>query len=883
MTEVASATSEAPGGVDTTGCVDWGTVAKSNDSILDYFKTNMGHRTTDFYSALRADCERIEESMKTSEHEVLRKEEDAYLEQRNNAEEAHLKQLHQEEINYYKARFQSFLASRDARKKAKKLQRQTIRDMKRRDILIAEQESASKEEERIKSTQTEKRVAFDRLIAFLNNKHDKQRRQLLAAQERKIQYERVLDEMMHSHEKVEVRRSMEKKSLARINHQIAANKRVADQLQEVQQLELQQLKEKFDLDFETLETVQNMKITHAKLVAEATSSNLSEINQEKEKIISLKEKLKLERLELEHAGSMQTLLHRHIAELRQLREAQNMSSIGLAKKGDNSFLGSNLSLVHSVASKNDSNLDLSPPPKGDTASERGEPVRLSKTSFRREKSTTSRSGKDRVNSIQSQERDSVTSEEEDRRIQLKVDGSTLERLRVKHSNALSILYDAQKAEIEEVQVNMDKRKRELEASHAIEMRELVESHNSEIETLYSNQEKEIQMEASVHEAEARMLVERKVLYSVVDSVISGIITIDPIGTITRFNRAAEQMFGYQASEVIGKNIKMLQPHEIAVQHDFFLSRYLETGVRRIIGHGRKAEGVKKNGSRFPVHISVSEVLEEGIHLFTGIVRDLTDMVEYENKQAHIALQKQEQIKLLLWELDETKKRSDVLLAEVMPPSISKTLSSGKPPTPEQFSSATILFSSIVGFSEMYISTTPTEIVELLNLVYSTLDEVISMHNVYKVDSVQGCYIVASGLDSQNSGDHAAEIASLALSFLSVVNQLSIPTRNDMRLKIQLGIHTGPVMAGVVGTARPRYRLFGQTLQTASRLMDSGLPMRVQVSEDTYKQLSQSGGFKLAKRGETVVRGEDATTTYWLVGKENSSEPLPEETTSLLSE
>jgi len=121
--------------------------------------------------------------------------------------------------------------------------------------------------------------------------------------------------------------------------------------------------------------------------------------------------------------------------------------------------------------------------------------------------------------------------------------------------------------------------------------------------------------------------------AVLEHIIDGIITIDALGTVQSFNRAAEKIFGYTAAEVIGSNINRLMPDPYATEHDGYLHNYMTTGKARIIGLGREVAGLRKNGTTFPLELAVSEMEIDGERLFSGIVRDIT-----ERKAAERALQ-----------------------------------------------------------------------------------------------------------------------------------------------------------------------------------------------------------------------------------------------------
>jgi PAS domain S-box-containing protein len=117
--------------------------------------------------------------------------------------------------------------------------------------------------------------------------------------------------------------------------------------------------------------------------------------------------------------------------------------------------------------------------------------------------------------------------------------------------------------------------------------------------------------------------------SVVDNVVDGIITIDARGLIRSFNPAAERIFGYQAAEMVGRNVAMLMPEPYRGQHDGFIANYLKTGDARIIGIGREVVGQRRDGSVFPLELAVGEFRLDGERMFTGIVRDISQRKELE--------------------------------------------------------------------------------------------------------------------------------------------------------------------------------------------------------------------------------------------------------------
>jgi len=123
------------------------------------------------------------------------------------------------------------------------------------------------------------------------------------------------------------------------------------------------------------------------------------------------------------------------------------------------------------------------------------------------------------------------------------------------------------------------------------------------------------------------------LRSIVESAVDGIVVIDEAGLIQAFNTSAERLFGYRLSEVLGRNVSMLMPSPDRERHDAYLRHYLNTGEQKIIGIGREVTGRRKDGTTFPVHLSVGQMMHEGRRSFTGILHDLSDRVELEHRFA----------------------------------------------------------------------------------------------------------------------------------------------------------------------------------------------------------------------------------------------------------
>ncbi|ESO91433.1 hypothetical protein LOTGIDRAFT_74183, partial [Lottia gigantea] len=219
------------------------------------------------------------------------------------------------------------------------------------------------------------------------------------------------------------------------------------------------------------------------------------------------------------------------------------------------------------------------------------------------------------------------------------------------------------------------------------------------------------------------------------------------------------------------------------------------------------------------------------------------------------------------ELNKEKKLTDNLLYQMLPKSVADQLKSNKTVGAESFDNVTIYFSDIVGFTTISAESTPMQIVELLNMLYSTFDARIDTYDVYKIETIGDAYMVASGLPERNGDKHAEEIATMSIDLLTAVKQVKVPIPIEHNcLQMRIGIHTGPCVAGVVGIKMPRYCLFGDTVNTASRMESNGLPLKIHLSKDTRDMLVLTGKYNIISRGEINIKGKGTMETYWLEGR-----------------
>ncbi|KAK7089897.1 hypothetical protein V1264_024469, partial [Littorina saxatilis] len=193
---------------------------------------------------------------------------------------------------------------------------------------------------------------------------------------------------------------------------------------------------------------------------------------------------------------------------------------------------------------------------------------------------------------------------------------------------------------------------------------------------------------------------------------------------------------------------------------------------------------------------------------------------------------------------QQKKKAEDLLYNMLPRSVALQLIRGESVTAESYDSVSIYFSDICGFTAMSAESTPMQVVDLLNDLYTTFDSIIENFDVYKVETIGDAYMVVSGLPEKNGDLHAREVARMSLMLLEAVKSFKIRHRPKEQLKLRIGIHTGPVCTGVVGHKMPRYCLFGDTVNTTSRMESNGLPLRIHVSNTSKLVLDRFGTFEL---------------------------------------
>ncbi|KAJ3269689.1 Guanylate cyclase 2G [Terramyces sp. JEL0728] len=815
-----------------------------------------GVKSEDAYLDLRNQTEIVERNVAIGEAEVLKNKEIAFLMRQNEMAISNLTTAQNIDFQKMKQLYDRTLVARRERKLNKRETRKTIRGAKKRDLIIQQQEKSALAASRVKETIAEKRLAFDLLNAHMKEVHDTQRNTLISSQDRKQNYEKLICDLETSTLKPEVRNTIMKKLQVRHSHQGHLNKLINDNLREFQLLELQHIKEKFELEMVSFDEVGNRKIVHENRLAEMKLRHMNEIHEEKENVMMKKEAAKEIQLHQKHERELGAVS----GNLASSKGGSMPGSVGGSKIG--SKIGSKVGSIQ--GSKMGSVANSAPRSRDEFA---GADVVTDATT---NKSTLQQGLADLLREVADEAENNDDNEIENGSKYPK----SVQLLMIKHRKELSELEREIKKELNDFSLAYEVKSSDMEAAQQAACETLLEQQYNLVEETREAQEKEIKMEETMHDNEMKMLVERRVLTSVLGSISDGIININPQGIITRFNRAAETIFQWKASDILGRNVSLLMGDDNAEKHNHYIKTYLTTGAAKVVNSGRRVQGKRKDGTHFTMHLSISELKEGEMHLFTGIVHDLTEEIAEEERQKAIETAKKKELEAFAEKLDHESKKCDDLLRQILPASVSEALMNGRQVEPQHFAAASVFYFDLVGFTTISAQVSPLEIVGLLNDLYEQFDNVIANYDAYKVETIGDSYMIASGVPKEIE-NHASELAKMAIHLLEVAKGWVYKPNPNIKIRLRMGINSGPVITGVVGTKMPRYCLFGETCMIASKMESSGSPMRIHISEATHDLLSKDETFRMTKRQEVEIKGKGIVTTYWLDSKDEF-DPLGQE-------
>ncbi|MEG4023502.1 adenylate/guanylate cyclase domain-containing protein [Microcoleus sp. S13C4] len=328
--------------------------------------------------------------------------------------------------------------------------------------------------------------------------------------------------------------------------------------------------------------------------------------------------------------------------------------------------------------------------------------------------------------------------------------------------------------------------------------------------------------------------------SIFENAIVGIFQTTPDGEYLSANPALLRIYGYSSGEEL-----------VGTLTDISQQLYVDTDrraevVRLIEEQGKvsdfESQIYRRDGSVIWISENTYTVRDSYGNLlyYEGTVQDITT-----RKLAEAALRLEQE-------------KSDRLLLNVLPQPIADRLKQDQSIIADTFAEVTVLFADIVGFTQISSQISPPQLVSLLNDIFSTFDRLAEKHGLEKIKTIGDAYMVVGGLPMPRS-DHAEAIAQMALDMQQAIIDFSNTHSQDFSIRI--GINSGPVVAGVIGIKKFIYDLWGDTVNTASRMESHGKPGSIQVTETTYQQLREKYSFE--NRGAIEVKGKGQMTTYLL--------------------
>eukprot|EP00762_Andalucia_godoyi_P005033 ANDGO_01376.mRNA.1 Adenylate cyclase len=331
--------------------------------------------------------------------------------------------------------------------------------------------------------------------------------------------------------------------------------------------------------------------------------------------------------------------------------------------------------------------------------------------------------------------------------------------------------------------------------------------------------------------------------SMLEASVDGVVEFDDSGVLSVVNKAAAKMFQYTAEDVLGKDVRMMFEDIDGKKIDDYITEVVKiSNTRRdnSAAQGRVFDltGHRKDSSSFPVRLSVSWGAVGERRMFAGFLRDLSIEKKHEE--------------LLIKE----KKRSEQLLTNIMPKHVADRLLRGET-IADQFEDVSIVFLDICNFTPFSQTKKPIELVSILNKIFTRFDDLCAKHKLQKIKTIGDALFAIAGLTEDHAHpEHACAFALDALACIAAFNR-----ETGTELNIRVGVHTGSVVAGVLGTRTLAYDCWSNNVNIASRMESSSLPGKAQISRQTYERVHDQ--FVCAERGEIAVKGVGKMVTYFV--------------------
>jgi adenylate cyclase len=325
-------------------------------------------------------------------------------------------------------------------------------------------------------------------------------------------------------------------------------------------------------------------------------------------------------------------------------------------------------------------------------------------------------------------------------------------------------------------------------------------------------------------------------HSIVENAVEGIYQTTPVGRYLSANLALAKLYGYDSAEELMTSIQNIE-QQLYVDPKR-RQEYIEAIEVNHAVIGFESQVYRKDGRIIWISESARAVRDskEKLLYYEGTVSDIT--------ARKLAQQQTEE-----------------LLLNILPQPIAERLQQKQQVIADSFSDVSVLFADLVGFTHFASQKKPTEIIQILNQIFSEFDQLSKSYNLEKIKTIGDAYMVVGGLPLPRL-DHIRDICHMALDMHAALAKFNSQTRENFRLRI--GINVGPVVAGVIGLTKFIYDLWGDTVNVASRMESTGIPGETQVTATVYESLKDQ--FLFQERGSVFVKGKGEMTTYFLRGR-----------------
>ncbi|MCC3588643.1 adenylate/guanylate cyclase domain-containing protein [Microcoleus sp. PH2017_30_WIL_O_A] len=339
------------------------------------------------------------------------------------------------------------------------------------------------------------------------------------------------------------------------------------------------------------------------------------------------------------------------------------------------------------------------------------------------------------------------------------------------------------------------------------------------------------------QVEAKLRSSDEQIVNFLEGMSDAFFALDPQWRFTYVNYKAAQFLQREPEELFGKNFWEEYPD--LVNSVFYKESHEAVSKQVGVTFDKYYHPLKVwlEVRAFPSH--------DGISVF---FHDIT-----KRKQMESALRKEQ-------------KKTDSLLLNILPEAIADRLKHEPGVIADKFEKATILFADLVNFTQISTTMSATKLVYLLNEIFSTFDQLTDKHGLEKIKTIGDAYMVVGGIPIERP-DHAEAIAEMALDMLAAIQELNV--KLDSNFDIRIGINSGPVVAGVIGTKKFIYDLWGNAVNTASRMESHGIPGSIQVSIYTYDLLRDK--YEFEERGLIEIKGKGEMRTYFMTGRKTEGE------------